>query len=44
VLVVGADERAQGTVTLKDLEIGEQSSVPRAMIVEELSRRSAGKN
>jgi histidyl-tRNA synthetase len=43
VLVVGADERAQGTVTLKDLEIGEQSSVPRAMIVEELSRRSSGK-
>jgi histidyl-tRNA synthetase len=36
VIVIGADERARQEVTVKNMETGEQRSVPRAGIAESL--------
>ncbi|HSC29359.1 MAG TPA: histidine--tRNA ligase [Vicinamibacterales bacterium] len=37
VLIAGADERAKEEVTIRDMETGEQTSVPRATVVERVA-------
>jgi histidyl-tRNA synthetase len=43
VTVIGDDERAAGTVTMKDLRSGEQLSATRATVAEEIQRRISDK-
>ena len=43
VAVVGDDEKAAGTVTVKDLRSGEQQTLPRAEVSSEIAKRLAGR-
>jgi histidyl-tRNA synthetase len=41
VTVVGDDERAAGTVTVKDLRSGEQQTLPRIKVADHIKQRTA---
>ncbi len=41
VAILGSDERARGEVTMKNMETGEQASVPRARVADHLGRRTS---